>query len=144
MRILLIIVAVIGWLAAAGLGLMVGNENLFSENAEQAAKIIEQLGDSPEAAQLAGFRTSGMGALLVALLSTIGLVLTFIKKAGPQLIVAGLGSAVAILFIILSPSVDVGAHGGMGPRTQMMIIGIAGIVSLLAGVGAEKKRQSAG
>lgn len=141
MRILLLIVMVIGWLAAAGLGLMIGNENLLSENAETLNKLAEGTTDESVLMMVDGVRMSGIGGFVLALLTTIGVVLTFMKKDKPLMIVAVLGVIAAIAFIALSPSFDTGPTGAADPRQQAMIYGIAGAIALLAGFGAEKVRQ---
>lgn len=142
MRIVLLIVMVLAWLVAAGMGLMIGLENLTAEDLDSTKKMLEQMGQTDLLAKLDGFGTSGIGGLLVALTTTIGVVLTFIKKSQPQLIAVGLGVVVAILFIALSPGFDTTAlGGGADPRGQAMVYGVASIIALLAGLGAEKLRQ---
>ena len=71
----------------------------------------------------------------------MGVVLTFMKKPQPQLIVVGVGVLAALVFIGLSPSFETGSDSGMAPRGQAAVYGIAAIVALLAGLGAEKIRQ---
>jgi len=154
MRPLLLTVTAITWLATVAIGGIVGYENLFSETVDQVSASIERMGDSPKAVQLAdrltGFRVSGVGALLMAFLTTIGLVLTLTKKPKPQKVAVGIGVLMALVFIIFSPSIPIpgppsmsGARSSGGPRLQMMVIGAVSVLSLLAGLGAESKRQGA-
>ena len=66
MRFLLLIVMVLAWLVAAGMGLMIGLENLTADDLDSTKKLLEQMGQTDLLAKLDGFGTSGIGGLLVA------------------------------------------------------------------------------
>lgn len=93
--------------------------------------------------QITGFKTMANMGMVTGFLALVFLILTFIKKAKPQLILGGLMSVISVVAIIISPSFDTGPHGGLDAKTQAMIWGIAAILATVFGVLAEKKRQSA-
>lgn len=149
MRALLLILTTLCVLAAAGMGVL-ASSNGFGEDAEKASAMVDSLEKSMGAdakpvkelrAVVDGYKMSSIGALVVAGLSVLFLILTFIKKPQPQMIVglAIIGAAVA--FILLSPGLDV-PGGKADPRTQAMMFGIPGALAAIFGILAEKKRQA--
>ncbi len=137
MRIVLIIVMVLAMLVSTGMGVAIGNHNLFSEEAKDLYKMAEAAGEAG-AEIAAGPRNSGIGGLVVGLLALVMVVVTFMKKTKPIQIVAGLIVVLAIIFIAISPS----GEGTATPRNQALIYGLAGIVTAICGFLAEKKRAS--
>lgn len=151
MRILLLIVMVLAVVVSAGLGLMIGQKNLHSEDAKTAAAAMEAaeklVGDKggPEIEKLRtgleGFKKSGWGGYVVGVLAVLLLIVTFAKKWSAIAAISGLGILASIAFMILSPSFETGSTGGMAPRGQAMVYGVAFIVAALSAMGAEKIRM---
>lgn len=142
MRILSIILMILAFLVAAGMGFAIGNKNLMSEDAAAAAAMIEQLGDSELGAQLSGYRTSGIGGFVVGLMSLVMVIVTFMKKTKIINIVAGATAAIAVLFILMCPGFETGEYAAASPQKQAMVYGVAAILVALFGFLAEKKRAA--
>lgn len=141
MRIVLIILMVLGLLDAVGLGLLVGNENVLSDDAAKMMKLAEQLPEDAAPRKMAeGARMSGIGGFLVGISALITGVTVFMKKTKVIQIMAGVTTLLALIFIALSPSFEMGPNAGMDPRGQAMVYGIGAIVVALCGFGAEKMR----
>lgn len=150
MRALLLILTTLCVLAAAGLGVLASG-NGFGEDADKAAEMVNKLEssmgkESKAVVQLRqivdGYKTSSIGALAVAALSLAFLILTFIKKPGPQMIVGVLIIGAAVAFILLSPALEGVPGGKADPRTQAMMYGIPGALAAIFGILAEKKRKA--
>jgi hypothetical protein len=151
MRIVLLIVMVLAVLVSAGLGIMVGQSNLHSEEAKAATALMETAeklaGDTESAeldkavAMLDGAKTSGWGGYIIGVLALLLLVVTFAKKWSAIAAIGGLGIIASIAFVALSPTFEMGSNGGLAPRGQAMVYGIAFIIAALSAMGAEKIRM---
>ena len=150
MRILMMILAILAFVVTAFIGGL-ATTNGFGKDADEAAAGIAQLekmvgADNPKVVEMRamvdGYKTSSIGAGLSVLLGLVGLVLMFLKKEGALLKVLGVTVVVAVVFIVLSPGMEV-PGGKMNPRMQAMIPGIAAVLTLLFGLIAEKKRNKA-
>ncbi|MFT5431136.1 MAG: hypothetical protein ACI9OJ_001815 [Myxococcota bacterium] len=144
MRIVLLIVMVLAVVVSAGLGIMVGQKNLHSEEGKALAALAEATKDAKDSKThtiAAGFQKSGWGGYVVGGLAVLLLVVAFAKKWSAIAAIGGLGILASIAFIILSPSFETGATGGMAPRGQAMVYGIAFVVAALSAMGAEKIRM---
>ena len=142
MRILLLIVMILACLVATGIGLFIGQNNLFSEEAVKAAELLKGFGDSELAKPLVGLRTAGWGGLVVGILALVTVVVTFMKKTKVINIVAGATAVLAVLFIVLSPTIELGKNAGFGPKQQAMVYGIAAMIVAACAFMAEKMRLS--
>ncbi len=137
-------------LVTAGLGIL-ASSNGYGEDATKAEEMVTQLEklkgkDDAAVVELrttvSGYKTSSTGALILAFLSIVLLGVTFMKKEKPQLIVVGGMIGIAILFIILSPSIEMsGLASKADPRQQAMMVGIPAILAAVFAFGAEKLRQ---
>jgi len=140
MRILLIIVMILAMLVATGMGLMIGNENLLSENADKLTKLVEMAGDSELATTAKGYQTAGQGGFIVALLALVMVIVTFTKKTKAIQIVAGITVLMGLVFIGMSPGAEASENGPASPRMQAMVFCIAAMIVAACGFGAEQIR----
>ena len=150
MRALLLILMVLGVVASAGLGIMVGQKNLHSEDAKELDGLVETAeslsgGESNSKldelkAMASGVKTSGWGGYIVGGLAVLLLIVGFMKKWSPIMAISVLGILASVAFIILSPSFDMGPNGPLPPRGQAIVYGGAFILAALSAMGAEKLR----
>lgn len=156
MRIALIIVACLALLFSLGMGLLTAGNNLSSENTakmEKAKKMVQQLkgltggklgkrGGAVDKmlAKASGYKTSGYAGILLPLFALAALITMFMKKQLPLLITAGGCVALFLLFAALAPSFDTGSFGPASPRTQVLVFGIAALISAAASFGADRIR----
>lgn len=145
MRVFLIIVMVLGFLATAGLGLMIAQKNLLSDEAKMADALVAAASESAAGAAMSaeiealkGFKMSGYAGVAHSLLALLVVIFAFAKKDKLVLVLLLLTIVGAGAFIALSPAFEGGLGGGADARTQAMIIGIAGLVTALCGFGAAK------
>lgn len=147
MRIALIIFTILIFLITAGLGIL-ASSNGFGSEADEVQKMVDDLAsiagdDSAEVKAMQeivdGYKTSSTGALLIVLLALVAVIMMFIKNPKGSLIVMGIIIGTALLFIILSPSLDTGDKAD--PRTQAMMYGIPGMLCGLMAFGTQKLRK---
>ena len=155
MRILLLIVMVLAIVVSAGMGVMIGYNNLFEADAQtkitEAEEQVAALAEAPNGKEnpmvakasealsaLKGYKWSGWGGIVVGSLSALMLIIGFTRLNGT---IAAVGVAIIVCglaFIALSPGVTVG--DAATPRLQAMVYGIAGVVAAAAAMGASKVR----
>lgn len=119
-RILAAVVMVVSFVIVGLVGFVCAKEGLFDERAQKAQADIEgmqklaqssgalakEYGAQIEAAASAGAKMKlyGYSGMALVALALAVVVLSFAKRFGPLLVVAGLGAAVAVAFVLMFPA----------------------------------------
>lgn len=133
MRAFLIIVMFLSSLVATSMGLMIGYENLLSEDADKLNKLVELTSSSKFTATAEAYRYAGQGGFVVGLLALVMAIVTFTKKTKAIRVVASITMLTSIVMLALS-------SGTQGAANQAMVFCIAAMIVTACGFGAEQIR----